>query len=60
MMLPRFLSFENYKVSDFKEFLSDNRIEVYLERDFEKESCCHRCGGALGSARGRHKMRLEA
>ncbi len=60
MMLPRFLRFENYKTTDVKEFLADGRVEVYLERDFEKGFQCHRCGQMLSSQRrGDYFLRVE-
>lgn len=59
MMLPRFFRFENYKVKDVKEFLSDGRIDIYLDRDFSIEPRCHRCGCAMGCKRGDHTMRIE-
>ncbi len=61
MRLPRFFNFENYNVRDLKEFLSDGRLEVHLERNQEAERVCHRCGERLsGLRRGDHFMRVEA
>lgn len=59
MMLPRFLTFAKYKVRDFKEFLSDNRIDIHLERDWEHSAECHRCQLSMHVKRGQHPMRLE-
>lgn len=59
MMLPRFLQFAKYKVRDFKEFLSENRIDIYLERDWAHPSECHRCQSPMTVKRGQHPMRLE-
>lgn len=59
MMLPRFLQFAKYKVRDFKEFLSSNRIEIYIERDWSEGAECHRCGSKMRVHRGQHSMRLE-
>ena len=59
-MLPRFFQFENYKTRDVKEFLTDGRIEVYLERDFDKVFHCHRCGRELSKiGRGDYFLRVE-
>lgn len=59
-MLPRFFNFENYKVTDVKEFLSDGRVDVHLQRDFSSaEPRCHRCGQAMGCKRGDHFMKIE-
>ena len=62
MMLPRFLSFENYKVEDIKEFLSDRRVEIYLARKSDAISICSRCGSDLSQspARGDHFLRIES
>lgn len=59
MMLPRFFSFENYKVTDVKEFLTDGRVDIYLSRDFAIEPRCHRCDGAMECRRGDHPMKIE-
>lgn len=60
MRLPRFFHFENYFITDFKEFLSDGRIEIFLERDSQESCLCHRCGSELSDRkRGDHFMRIE-
>lgn len=59
MMLPRFFSFENYKVTDVKEFLTDGRVDIHLQRDFEFLPKCHRCGGPMGCKRGDHFLKIE-
>ena len=59
MRLPRFFNFENYKVTDVKEFLTDGRVDIHLQRDFEFAPKCHRCGGAMGCNRGDHFMKIE-
>lgn len=60
-MIPRFLSsaFEGFEILDFKEFLTEGRIEVHLNRKSHKVRRCHRCRGKLGVERGKHKMCLE-
>jgi transposase len=59
MMLPRIFRFENYKVRDFKEFLTEGRVDIYLDRDFEIEPRCHRCESRMGCRRGDHSMQVE-
>lgn len=62
MGLPRFLSagFEGFRVVDFKEFLRDGRIEIWLRKDPEKARwLCHRCGSPLGAKRGKYRVCLE-
>ncbi len=64
MSLPRFLrsAFENYEVSDFREFLQERRLEVVLVPKAEKPILCHRCNTDLSRqpSRGKHALRLEA
>lgn len=61
MILPRFLrsAFEGYEILDFKEFLTDGKIEVNLGRKLKKQWLCHRCGTKLGVQRGKHRLCLE-
>lgn len=59
MSLPRFFSFENYNVKDVKEFLSEGRIDIYLERNDSIQPRCHRCQSSMGSCRGDHFMKIE-
>lgn len=61
MTLPRFLEngFEGYEISDFKEFLTDCKIEVYLGRKAGKKWLCHKCGSQLGGERGKYKVVVE-
>lgn len=61
MRMPRFFRFDNYKTTDVKEFLSEGRIDVYLERDMSKSFDCHHCGNELSLIkRGGHYMKVEA
>lgn len=62
MGLPRFVTagFDGFRVLDFKEFLRDGVIEIWLEKDPEKAAwSCHRCGHELRARRGKHRMCLE-
>jgi transposase len=59
MRLPRFFKFENYNIQDLKEFLTEDRVDIFLERDFSFEPKCHRCGGRMGAKRGDHFMKIE-
>lgn len=61
MILPRFLrsAFEGFEIIDFKEFLTEGRIELHMGRKPQKDWKCHRCGTGLGVQRGKHKMCLE-
>ena len=61
MRLPRFFNFENYKVQDVKEFLSEGRVEIFLSKKKESSNRCHRCHHVLTEVlRGDHFMKVEA
>jgi transposase len=59
MKLPRFLQFKGYIVKDFKEFLSEGRIEVHLIAKNDRKRQCHRCSCDLSGYSGQHKMKIE-
>lgn len=62
MNVPRFLSaaVPGFKIIEVKEWLSEGRIEVFLERSGDaSESRCFRCHGRLSALRGKHRMRIE-
>ena len=62
MGLPRFLSagFEGFRILDFKEFLRDGRIEIWLEKVPDQAKWqCHRCGEKLRAKRGKYRMCIE-
>lgn len=62
MGLPRFLSagFDGFRVVEFKEFLRDGIIKIWLERDQDRPSrVCHRCGEALQARRGKYPVCIE-
>ena len=62
MGIPRFIksAFIGYRILDFKEFLSDGYIVVWLEKDPEQAAwLCHRCGEGLKAKRGKYPVCLE-
>lgn len=61
MSVPRFLrnAFEDFEPVDIKEWLSEGKIEVFLEAKEEKKLCCHRCGSELRAERGKYRLKLE-
>lgn len=62
MKLPRFIKnvIPGYEVTDFKEWLPKNLIEIYVEKIDKEASCsCHSCGGELTVKRGRHRMNIK-
>jgi transposase len=59
MKLPRFLQFKGYDVKDFKEYLSEGRIEVHLEIKDVRDRRCNRCKTELSGYSGQHRMKIE-
>ncbi len=59
MKLPRFLQFSGYNVKDFKEFLSDGRIEIYLDKKRDRKKRCRKCHNYLTGYNGTHQMKIE-
>ncbi|MBI2606984.1 MAG: hypothetical protein HYW49_13000, partial [Deltaproteobacteria bacterium] len=62
MGIPRFLrcAFSGYQIVDFKEFLKDGYIEVWLKKEPEQAAwICHRCGEGLKARRGKYPVCLE-
>jgi transposase len=57
--LPRFLQFKGYDVKDFKEYLSEGRIEVHLEVKDGRDRRCNRCKTELSGYSGQHRMKIE-
>lgn len=60
-MIPIFIKkrFSEYEILDFKEWISDGRVEIILSPKDSKAMKCHRCGCELGTAVSRHLMTLE-
>lgn len=62
MTIPRFLrsAFCGFEVIEVKEWLTDGRIEVWLDAKADRPWACHRCGTLLQPARlGKYPVRLE-
>jgi transposase len=62
MKLPRFIKnvIPGYRVIDFKEWLMDGVIEIYLEKKAKSKPCkCHKCGHEMAVKRGRHRMKIK-
>lgn len=58
--IPRFArQYDGYETTDFKEYLTEGRIEIHLGRAEDKRWTCSRCGGELSAERGRYRVRLE-
>lgn len=60
-MIPHFLrkAFKGYKVVDVKEWLSDGKIDVYLEAKADRHRKCYRCQEPLEVDRGHYPMKIE-
>ena len=62
MKLPRFIKnvIPGYNVTDFKEWLSDELIEIYIQKKDKTAPCyCHKCATELTVKRGKHKMNIK-
>jgi len=62
MKLPRFIKnvIPGYRVIDFKEWLRDGVIEIYLEKKDTLKACkCHKCGHEMTAKRGRHRLSIK-
>jgi len=62
MKLPRFIKnvIPGYVVTDFKEWLQKDLIEIYLEKKDKQAPCkCHSCGHELTVIRGKHKLNIK-
>lgn len=59
MTLPRFLRFAKYETIDFKEYLSDNLVEIHLKRKLSTKMQCCRCGGVIKPDKGCYPVRVQ-
>lgn len=58
--LPQvFRSFQGFHVRDIKEYRSDRRMEIILQKDEGKEHFCTKCGGQLGRQDGRYWVKAK-
>lgn len=54
-----FRNFQGFNVKDIKEWRTEQRIEIFLDRDEEKQQFCGRCGSELGNYHDQHKLRVK-
>ncbi|MFT6631313.1 MAG: transposase [Bacteriovoracaceae bacterium] len=62
MKLPRFIKnvIPGYEVTDFKEWLQKDLIEIYIQKKDKLAPCkCSRCGHELTVKRGKHRMNIK-
>lgn len=49
LLIPRFLNtFQGFSVKDIKEFITDQRVELHIEKNEDTKSICCRCCEPLG------------
>lgn len=60
ILVPRFLdSFQGFSVKDIKEYISDQRVEIYLEKKQETKNLCCRCCEPLGHYHDRYRRKVK-
>ena len=60
LLIPRFLdSFQGFSVIDIKEFISDQRVEIHLEKKTETEAICCKCCEPLGHYHDRYRHKVK-
>ena len=59
MRLLRAAQFSKHKIKDTKEFLSDRRIEIHLERNLEEKMDCTRCGTEMQPGHGSYWVKIQ-
>lgn len=60
IFIPRFLNtFQGFSVKDIKEYLTDKRVEIYLEKNQETKSLCCRCCEPLGNYHDRYQRQAK-
>lgn len=52
-------NFHGFNVKDIKEWRSDQRIEVHLEREADKDQFCAVCGCQLGNYHDQYRLRVK-
>ena len=60
-MIPQFIKkrFQGYEILDFKQWITEGRVEIILVPKDSRVMQCFRCGSELGTARSKHLMQLE-
>jgi len=60
LFIPQaFKNFHGFFVKDIKEWKSEQRLEIHLEREHDKEQFCCRCGSELGNYHDQYKLRVK-
>lgn len=60
LYVPRcFNSFQGFSVKDIKEYVTDRRLEIHLERETDNPPICNACGGQLGHYHDQYPMKVK-
>ena len=60
LLIPRFLNtFQGFSVKDLKEFITDQRVEIHLEKNKDTKSICCRCCEPLGHYHDRYPRKVK-
>lgn len=60
ILIPRFLnSFQGFSVKDIKEYITDQRVEIYLEKNPDTKNLCCRCCEPLGHYHDRYQRKVK-
>lgn len=60
LLIPRFLNtFQGFSVKDIKEFITDQRIEIHLEKNADTKCICCRCCEPLGHYHDRYQRKVK-
>lgn len=60
LLIPRFLDcFQGFSVKDIKEFITDMRVEVHLERKPDNKPLCCRCAEPLGHYHDQYQRKVK-
>jgi transposase len=60
ILIPRFLNtFQGYSVKDIKEYLTEMRIDIYLDKNVDTKSICCRCCEPLGNYHDRYQRKVK-
>lgn len=60
LLIPRFLNtFQGFSVKDIKEFITDQRVEIHLEKNQDTKNICCKCCEPLGNYHDRYQRKVK-
>ena len=60
ILIPRFLNtFQGFSVKDIKEYIADQRVEIYLEKNADTKNICSKCCESLGHYHDRYQRKVK-